>query len=83
MLYIVEACTKNNNCCETDNSLYADISPPGSYLTFVQQFRINHLGYYLKSMQMALHIGCLTCFGYGVSDASVLYLPGMDSYFKT
>ena len=78
MLYpIVETCTKNSSCHETHNSLYADISPRGSYLTFVQQFHINHLGYYLKNMQMALPIGCLTCFGYGASDASVLYLPGM------
>ncbi|WVZ72765.1 hypothetical protein U9M48_021174 [Paspalum notatum var. saurae] len=38
----------------------------------------NHLEYCLKSMQMALLIGFLTCYGYGASDVSVICLPGMD-----
>jgi hypothetical protein len=60
----------------TDFSLYADISLPGSSLTYVQRFHINHLDYSLTSMEMALLIGYLTCFDYGVSGASVHYLPG-------
>lgn len=62
--------------------MYADISPLGSFLTFAQQFHINCLDYYLKSMQMALLIGFLTCYGYGASVASVICLPGKIFFFK-
>uniref|UniRef100_A0ACD5VZ63 Uncharacterized protein n=1 Tax=Avena sativa TaxID=4498 RepID=A0ACD5VZ63_AVESA len=66
---------KVNNLNSTDDSLYADISLPGSFLMYVQRFHINRLGYSLTSMEMALLIGYLTCFDYGVSGASVHYLP--------
>lgn len=74
---MVKHMCKANNLNDTDMRLYTDISLPGSFLTSVPRFHINRLGYSLTSMEMALPIGHLTCFDYGVSDASVLYLPGM------
>ncbi|ONM28541.1 potassium channel4 [Zea mays] len=61
-------------------SMYADISPLGSFLTFAQQFHIKRLVYYLKSMQMASLTEFLTCYGYGAFVASVIYLPGCFNY---
>uniref|UniRef100_A0A0E0MSZ7 Potassium channel n=1 Tax=Oryza rufipogon TaxID=4529 RepID=A0A0E0MSZ7_ORYRU len=51
--------------------IVADISLPGSFLMSVQRFHINCLGKSSKSMKMALLIGYLACFDYGVSGASV------------